>query len=1501
MGLRDGYDLVLFKEDNQKILTWFQHLATLFAYWQAEHGKNWDPDKLVVTGSRGFDVSYNESDLDCTIVSDNFQDFLDFCIFLEDRFKKQHDFSAIKTHAGLPLLTVRSKDASGFKCPMLEAIYPASKLIKLEVTFRHPQVHQTIQKAGENFFASLSEEERLNYIINKRLLTLLKRAKARSDQLISDTVEALTKPIQIYADGELQSTPEFDHGVLSQTVQKAIVPEVHERLSPHIQYEAQVLATALQEGGDKNHSLFARLCHGERLAPDDWALGQELLEGPYLRFFQIHRDDISRQLKIAGKYYTSVPIITFSHAGKSYVLLMKNRGLQKSSDVQEVEWTAHGARVDSDEEYYPVNENRWALFNEITQCDKAQNFILAAACRRLSDLGIKISGKHIRKILLIDRAQAGLPEESSSYCTTYVHINLGERDPQEIIASCQNSTSRYAKWTGCFDLRQLIADVREVPHASKPREHYQLTSHGETLTVRMTTMRFILALSMLTKLEKDDELESLWQLRDPPPLASALTWLRNREDAHVEITLFSGSINELPAPQVLAYADKANLNPENLASTTLKPERLFLHNLLAQLIVSTKVDDKEQLAFAIKMLQNTFQQPHPGLAENYAEQLRKITRAFLLLVDDIYLDEIQVDEESVPQQIKRRLEALKNSIMSDFPEEILIKAYRRIHSLYKSLKSRQQSSQYKIIYNITESDLVIAVIIASYEQMYTDISSLIKNQVQTMVAQAIDSGMLQKIMAVPCDVQQFFGITGPVASGKSTSESLARQALQGQDAIFVSSDDLNEILIKIFMHKLSNYQMRLGKLTLAEAWFIKELIWKLIGEMNEQGLGLNVIQEAMSPLGLHLPTQGSITLYMNTASPIGAVERVKQRGDQSGRYVSGGETFASYRWPWFNLVAVIDRGLAAKHPQLCLHVMDTDLSYSYRDRPQKERIRRATIATLRHQTLEIYYLEGFIKFVNWSYMINPSPTSPADSFISKINESNIQIELQKLFNSAHEISVILNGQPVTLIELLEAVRKSLARKPFFGNHKDNNKMPDLRMFIDNLTPDNKTLLAYYGDWDNTPEERAKLSTTGIDEYFDIRNSLYLLSVFLKNDSAADIKVELSVNYSEDGFESTGIADSPFLETNITLLCTIRDAMRKKHGKEKADELLLQSFIVHDLGKMTQFINDYSLANNEPLSTAKHEDYLHRWLVSYAPLTLRSALKDLANWVDVFDGLGHNPQKLQDRGYVNSAAIVDEHILKLRELQQHLPDDVSGNHFEIMNAYLYQKALSLPIPLNELAFLTDEETKRTPWLELSWEQQTKIAMIIWSCPFIFVKPPHTTKKVSEEFVTLWDLAQFEEIRNRLTLFTLRNMQAPLGEFLFLYNITGLFHHNAGQGGSHFANGGKTADLFTTFFPFVLETIKKVKPEDTPITRVACNKFQALQGVEVPLEIFSLLDNNQQLSCIQVDFATDEVKKTYLKRLEQHLSSQQQASNSHRLMAAVPRELSSACAEQKDARM
>ena len=221
-----GYDLKAFQADNEKVLSWLDKLNLKFKNYQEANGKSIG-DILEPTGSRSFGASYTESDLECAIVSNNFDDFLDFCRFLHAEYSKSHNFISIKTKAGLPLLIV--KGVSGFACPKLDNIYPGKTLPQLEITFRHPNVHEIIQKSGNDFFKTLTKEELESYVFNKRYIELMQREVAEDITFGDDNVSLktvvfeefkalLSQKLKCLPQGVLQETPNFNKAVFEQAL-----------------------------------------------------------------------------------------------------------------------------------------------------------------------------------------------------------------------------------------------------------------------------------------------------------------------------------------------------------------------------------------------------------------------------------------------------------------------------------------------------------------------------------------------------------------------------------------------------------------------------------------------------------------------------------------------------------------------------------------------------------------------------------------------------------------------------------------------------------------------------------------------------------------------------------------------------------------------------------------------------------------------------------------------------------------------------------------------------------------------------------------------------------------------------------------------------------------------------------------------------------------------------------------------------------------------------------
>lgn len=220
-----GFQMKDFEADNHLVMTWFSQLQQDFNEWRrSQHSTPVAPVNLVATGSRSFNASYTESDLECAIVSENFEDFLDFCRFLNSRYSNGHNFIALKTLAGLPLLIIKGE--AGFCCPELSKLYPGKTLPQLEITFRHPGVHHIIQEAGLNFFASLKPDELESYVFNKRYIELmLKNSPSDAtfeEEPLKKVLEAfkgaLSAALKCLPSGVLQDTPAFNKEVFANTI-----------------------------------------------------------------------------------------------------------------------------------------------------------------------------------------------------------------------------------------------------------------------------------------------------------------------------------------------------------------------------------------------------------------------------------------------------------------------------------------------------------------------------------------------------------------------------------------------------------------------------------------------------------------------------------------------------------------------------------------------------------------------------------------------------------------------------------------------------------------------------------------------------------------------------------------------------------------------------------------------------------------------------------------------------------------------------------------------------------------------------------------------------------------------------------------------------------------------------------------------------------------------------------------------------------------------------------
>lgn len=450
--------------------------------------------------------------------------------------------------------------------------------------------------------------------------------------------------------------------------------------------------------------------------------------------------------------------------------------------------------------------------------------------------------------------------------------------------------------------------------------------------------------------------------------------------------------------------------------------------------------------------------------------------------------------------------------------------------------------------------------------------------------------------------------------------------------------------------------------------------------------------------------------------------------------------------------------------------------------------------------------------------------------------------------------------------------------------------------IESLSILNQKLLAYYGHWLQDPLERKALAISGTDEYQAIRQSLFMMLIILEKDNPEDILQALTQPYSEGDapytFHYAGIAFTaenrkPCLD-NIVALLKMRNDLRTQLGDD-ADSQLIGLFLHHDLGKIRAFLLQHRIVNPEQMSPASHDLYLQMYLSRLENKQLAAAFKSAESWINIFDGLGCNPTKLAFPGYTSTLLVVEQCLDHLRELNS-VNTDNAGNQIEALNGFLFAKAKSSQLNLAAFNFLVDPQTNRTPWARLDFEQQKNIALLLLCCPFIFVKPPLNTQRVTSEFISFWNKAEYSAIVQQMTAFVIDNKTNPAA--VLLYNITGLIHHKPDQNGSHFANGGSVEDLFTVFFPFVLETVRNTSPE--PVAARSFNPYQVLQGIEITAETLQCLLQNGTANHAAINFASPAMKEAYLSRLAQH-KAQDSALVAHSMFApAVVTDTSTAAA-------
>jgi hypothetical protein len=133
-------------------------------------------------------------------------------------------------------------------------------------------------------------------------------------------------------------------------------------------------------------------------------------------------------------------------------------------------------------------------------------------------------------------------------------------------------------------------------------------------------------------------------------------------------------------------------------------------------------------------------------------------------------------------------------------------------------------------------------------------------------------------------------------------------------------------------------------------------------------------------------------------------------------------------------------------------------------------------------------------------------------------------------------------------------------------------------YLEKLPKEIKSKLDYYGEWGQNAEALAKKVITKNDEYSAIRQSLYIMEIFLRFDKAEDIMLELSKDFKEEEFDFKGIPYNSKSEKNfkdnVTTLLKIKQEFFTSFPNENKEQLksqLVLLFLLHDLGKCIGFL------------------------------------------------------------------------------------------------------------------------------------------------------------------------------------------------------------------------------------------------------------------------------------------------------------------------------------------
>lgn len=291
----------------------------------------------------------------------------------------------------------------------------------------------------------------------------------------------------------------------------------------------------------------------------------------------------------------------------------------------------------------------------------------------------------------------------------------------------------------------------------------------------------------------------------------------------------------------------------------------------------------------------------------------------------------------------------------------------------------------------------------------------------------------EPLKTVPNDLCHHVTVSGPVASGKSTSIAMAYSMVEEDGAVIISSDEYNKILSDNMGLEL--FSKHRSQMTLAEAWQIKKIIWDEITTKKQSGHGYHWIFETMNPPA---DNQRNV-IYLHTADHQRAIEREQRRAQEQERTVAAAAVVSSYRHPFNNLLNTINQ---QNNATTLLSLIDSDLLHSPAFQMLEPNLKyaKSTIAKLRNSRLHIYDIEKFIEFMERSYRI---PQHPNQNHLL-IGEDEIQLHefFNQLIHNAQNIPVLLHTniyideQPLTVAVLVRISKFIKLKNKLFQSQTD---------------------------------------------------------------------------------------------------------------------------------------------------------------------------------------------------------------------------------------------------------------------------------------------------------------------------------------------------------------------------------------------------------------------------------------------------------------------------------